>query len=67
METTGIIGVITQNLYYNYYYPNPKYPSIGYMDPQGRLSVELFCSTGGLQTRSSWIAFIEVVPANGHL
>ena len=22
----------TQNLYYNYYYPNPKYLNIGYMD-----------------------------------
>ena len=25
----------TQNLYYNYYYPNPKYLIIGYMDPLG--------------------------------
>ena len=27
--------VLTQNLYYNYYYPNPKYLTIGYMDPLG--------------------------------
>ena len=26
--------VLTQNLYYNYYYPKPKYPSIWYMDPR---------------------------------
>ena len=25
--------ILTQNLYYNYYYPKPKYPNIGYMDP----------------------------------
>ena len=25
--------ILTQNLYYNYYYPNPKYRNIGYMDP----------------------------------
>ena len=24
--------ILTQNLYYNYYYPNPKYLIIGYMD-----------------------------------
>ena len=27
--------ILTQNLYYNYYYPNPKYLIIGYMDPLG--------------------------------
>ena len=27
--------VLTQNLYYNSYYPNPKYLIIGYMDPLG--------------------------------
>ena len=25
--------ILTQNLYYNYYYPRPKYLIIGYMDP----------------------------------
>ena len=25
--------ILAQNLYYNYYYPNPKYLIIGYMDP----------------------------------
>ena len=29
--------VLTQNLYYNYYYPNPKYQIIGYMDPLGNI------------------------------
>ena len=29
--------ILTQNLYYNYYYPNPKYPIIGYMDPLGSI------------------------------
>ena len=27
--------ILTQNLYHNYYYPNPKYLIIGYMDPPG--------------------------------
>ena len=27
--------ILTQNMYYNYYYPNPKYQIIGYMDPLG--------------------------------
>ena len=27
--------ILTQNLYYNYYYPNPKYLIIGYLDPYG--------------------------------
>ena len=25
--------ILAQKLYYNYYYPNPKYPNIGYMYP----------------------------------
>ena len=25
--------ILTQNLYYNYYYPKPKYLIIEYMDP----------------------------------
>ena len=28
---------LTQNLYYNYYYPRPKYLIIGYMDPLGKV------------------------------
>ena len=28
--------ILTLNLYYNYYYPNPKYLIIGYMDPLGK-------------------------------
>ena len=27
--------IFTQNLYYNYYYPRPKYLIIGYLDPLG--------------------------------
>ena len=27
--------LLTQNLYYNYYYPKPKYQIIGYLDPLG--------------------------------
>ena len=27
--------ILTQNQYYNYYYPKPKYLIIGYMDPLG--------------------------------
>ena len=29
---------LTQNLYYNYHYPNPKYLIIGYMDSLGQTS-----------------------------
>ena len=29
--------ILTPSLYYNYYYPNPKYLMIGYMDPLGIL------------------------------
>ena len=25
--------ILTQNLYYNFYYPKPKYLIIGYLDP----------------------------------
>ena len=28
--------ILPQNLYYNYYYPKPKYLIIGYMDPLGK-------------------------------
>ena len=28
--------ILTQNQYYNYYYPKPKYLIIGYMDPVGK-------------------------------
>ena len=27
--------ILTQNLYYNYYYQDPKYKIIGYLDPLG--------------------------------
>ena len=27
--------ILTQNLYYSYYSPKPKYPIIGYLDPVG--------------------------------
>ena len=29
--------ILTQNLYYHYYYPKPKYLVIGYLDPLGRV------------------------------
>ena len=29
--------ILTQNLYYIYYYPKPKYLIIGYLDPLGRV------------------------------
>ena len=31
--------ILTQNLYYNYYYPNPKYLIIGYMDTKPYISL----------------------------
>ena len=33
--------ILTQNVYQNHYYPNPKYLIIGYMDPLG-----IVCSDG---------------------
>ena len=27
--------ILTQNLYYNYYYPKPRFLLIGYLDPLG--------------------------------
>ena len=34
--------VLTQTLYYNYYYPNPRYLIIRYLDPLGSPSFEAF-------------------------
>ena len=31
--------ILTQKVYYNYYYPNPKYLIIGYMDLVGYMGV----------------------------
>ena len=39
--------ILTQNLYYNSYYPKPKYLIIGYMDPLGYKSHH--CSGCGLK------------------
>ena len=39
--------ILTQNLYYNYYYPNPKYQNIGYLG--GNLGFETCGWLGGLQ------------------
>ena len=33
--------MLTPNLYYNYYCPNPKYLIIGYMDPLGMFNIKL--------------------------
>ena len=30
------IRILAQNLYYNYYYPKPRYLIIGYLDPLGK-------------------------------
>ena len=38
--------ILTQNLYYNYYYPKPKYLIIGYLDPLGYLGNSKFQVTG---------------------
>ena len=39
--------ILTQNLYYNYYYPNPKYLIIGYMDPLGLFHPQVLKPTHG--------------------
>ena len=36
--------ILTQNLYYNHYYPNPKYKIIGYMNPPSKSTLEEFFS-----------------------
>ena len=36
--------ILTQNLYYNYYYPKPKYLIIGYLDPLGLSSFNVSVS-----------------------
>ena len=50
--------ILTQNLYYNYYYPKPKYLIIGYMDPlgedsqlSGRFCMEFVPGFGKLRDR----------------
>ena len=35
---------LTHNLYYNSYYPNPKYLDIGYLDPY-KVILELYTRT----------------------
>ena len=40
--------ILTQNLYYNYYYPNPKYLLIGYMDPLGNVLKNTMGRPGGV-------------------
>ena len=32
--------ILTQDLYYNYYYPKPKYLIIRYLDPLGKLQTQ---------------------------
>ena len=39
--------ILTQNLYYNYYYPKPKYLIIGYLDPLGVESSGFCTSVAG--------------------
>ena len=33
--------ILTQNLYYNHYYPKPNYLAIGYLDPLGYVSLSM--------------------------
>ena len=58
--------ILTQNLYYNYYYPKPKYLIIGYMDPLGYIYIYMYshpevrctsCSSGllNLGLEELWI------------
>ena len=53
--------ILTQNLYYNYYYPKPKYLIIGYMDPLGNrrgfrveIEVETVSVADGLKS-GDWV------------
>ena len=38
--------ILTQNLYQNHYYPNPKYQIIGHMDPLGLIIASSLWSLG---------------------
>ena len=41
--------ILTQNLHYNYYYPNPEHLIIGYMDPLG------FIPSSAARGLGSWV------------
>ena len=45
--------ILTQDPYYNYYYPKPKYLIIGYMDPLGKRIMWVLCGMGGDFSASS--------------
>ena len=46
--------ILTQNLYQNDYYPNPKYVIIGYMDPLGIWDPGRFGVENGSPARCKW-------------
>ena len=41
--------ILTQDWYYNYYYPKPKYPIFRYLDPLGMCEVEFALAFGAAQ------------------
>ena len=41
--------ILTQNLYYNYYYQSPKYLDIGYADPQGVFTIKKLIASRFMQ------------------
>ena len=55
--------MLTQNLYYNYYYPKPKYLTIGYLDhlgsPVGHLPGRIWQRTPQVPPTYLWLAANE--------
>ena len=49
--------ILTQNLYHNYYYPNPKYLIIGYMDPLGIGREARILGLIAVLKTGSWLGF----------
>ena len=45
--------ILAQNLYYNYYYPKTKYPTIGYVDPLGNRNIRESKRVKGLRSKLS--------------
>ena len=58
--------MLTQNLYYNHYYPNPKYLIIGYMDPLGTGGATMAFSSPAAEAEAARAQMLEAhIPVLG--
>ena len=53
--------ILTQNHYYNSYYPNPKYLIIGYMDPLGYVNSVPHSEISGSSSAKGQTKMVEAV------